>query len=98
MGGLEARYRAAVEDAGYTLRYFEARVPASSAASPDRVAAVIVVVTMVSHPLMTHARKLAGEQTPIIYLKKHSVSALRQALQAVSGFSGHGERPLDFVA
>jgi hypothetical protein len=80
MGGLEARYRAAVEDAGYTLRYHETRVPASAATSVNRVALIIVVVTMVSHPLMTQARKLAGDHTPIVYLKSHSVSALRHAL------------------
>jgi hypothetical protein len=80
MGRLEARYRAAAADAGYTLKYYEDRVPASAATSIDRVAAVLVVVTMVSHPLMAQARKLAADHAPIVYLKSHSVSALREAL------------------
>ena len=87
MGGLEARYRAAAEEAGYTLRYYEQRGPASPM-SGQRVAAVIVVVTMVSHPLMVQARKLAGEHAPVVYLKSHSVSALRQALQQTTAARG----------
>jgi hypothetical protein len=93
MGGLEARYRATVEGAGYTLRYYEARVPASAATSVNRVALVIVVVTMVSHPLLAQARKLAGAHAPMVYLKSHSVSALRQALvQTAAAFSRQTER------
>jgi uncharacterized protein DUF2325 len=79
-GGLEARYREAVEASGFDLRYYEARVPNKLQPSACKIALVIVIVTMVSHPLMTRARELAGSQTRIVYLKSSSSSAVRQTL------------------
>lgn len=81
-GGLEARYREAVEASGYHLRYYEGRVPNKLQASAAKIALVIVIVTMVSHPLMSQARELAGGHTPIVYLKSPSSSAVRQAVAA----------------
>lgn len=77
-GGLEARYREAVEGSGYNFRYYEGRVPSKLAPGVARIALVIVMVTMVSHPLMTRARDLAGEHTRIVYLKSPSISAVRE--------------------
>src|SRR4051794_38650154 len=79
-GGLDARYREAVEASGYTLRYYEARVPHRLVPTASRIALVIVIVTMVSHPLMTRARELAGDHTRIVYLKSPSSSAVRQTI------------------
>jgi hypothetical protein len=79
-GGLEARYREAVEANGYALRYYEARVPNKLLPAAGKIALVIVIVTMVSHPLMARARELAGDHTRIVYLKSPSSSAVRQAV------------------
>jgi hypothetical protein len=79
-GGLEARYREAVEASGYALRYYEARVPNKVLPTAGKIALVIVIVTMVSHPLMTRARELAGDRTRIVYLKSSSSSAVRQTV------------------
>lgn len=79
-GGLEARYREAVEASGYTLRYYEARVPNKLVPAASKIALVIVIVTMVSHPLMSRARELAGDHTRIVYLKSPSSSAIRQTV------------------
>jgi hypothetical protein len=77
-GGLEARYREAVEASGFALRYYEARVPNKLPPAAGKIALVIVIVTMVSHPLMSRARELAGNHTRIVYLKSPSSSAVRQ--------------------
>ncbi|HKO51605.1 MAG TPA: DUF2325 domain-containing protein [Polyangiaceae bacterium] len=79
-GGLEARYREVVEASGYALRYYEARVPKKLQPAASKIALVIVIVTMVSHPLMTRARELAGDHTRIVYLKSPSSSAVRQTV------------------
>lgn len=79
-GGLEARYREAVERSGYDFRYYEDRVPNKLTPGAAKFALVIVMVTMVSHPLMTRARELAGDHTRIVYLKSPSISAVRQTV------------------
>jgi hypothetical protein len=84
-GGLEARYREAVERSGYNFRYYEERVPTKLAPATARIALVIVMVTMVSHPLMTRARELAGNHARIVYLKSPSISAVRQTVASQSG-------------
>jgi hypothetical protein len=77
---LEARYREVVEGSGYNFRYYEERVPRKLAPGAARIALVVVIVTMVSHPLMARARELAGDATRIVYLKSASSSALRQVV------------------
>lgn len=79
-GGLEARYREAVESSGYALRFYEARVPNKLPPAASKLALVIVIVTMVSHPLVARARELAGDHTRIVYLKSPSCSAVRQTV------------------
>lgn len=81
-GGLEARYREAVERRGYHFRFYEDRVPHKLVFRSARIAIVIVIVTMVSHPLMTRARDLAatGTHTRIVYLKSPSIAAVLQAV------------------
>jgi len=84
-GGLEARYRDAVEGSGYNFRYYEDRVPKKLAPGGSKIAMVIVMVTMVSHPLMSRARELAGDQGRIVYLKSPSPSAVRQTVAVRGG-------------
>jgi hypothetical protein len=79
-GGLSARYRDAVEQFGYGFRYYEARVPAHAGPLASRIALVIVIASMVSHPLLAHARQVAGDATRIVYLRSASISALRQTM------------------
>lgn len=83
-GSLFARYRQTVEQRGYQFRGYENRVPATSGPSPRRIAVVIVMVNMVSHPLLTRARALAGADAPIVYLRTPSLSSVRQTVEAVA--------------
>jgi hypothetical protein len=79
-GGLEARYRETIEASGYDLWYFEKRVPQGHVPSLSKIAMVIVMVTMISHPLMVQARALASQGARIVYLKSPSISAVRQTV------------------
>lgn len=84
-GGMEARYREAVEGNGYDFRYYEARVPKKLALGTSKIALVIVIVTMVSHPQMSRGRELARDQARIVYLKSPSLSAVRQTVTSRGG-------------
>lgn len=81
-GGLEAHYREAIERSGYHFRFYEDRLPHKLVFRSARIAIVIVIVTMVSHPLMSRARDLAqtDARTRIVYLKSPSISAVRRAV------------------
>lgn len=83
-GGLESRYREAVEQCGFDFCYYETRVPAKHVPSRTKIAMVIVMVTMISHPLMVQARALAGHGARIVYLKSPSISAVRQTVSGVA--------------
>jgi hypothetical protein len=83
-GGLEARYREAIESHGYDFWYFEKRVPSRHVPSLGKIAMVIVMVTMISHPLMVQARALAASGARIVYLKSPSISAVRQTVQSAA--------------
>lgn len=83
-GGLFAHYRQAVERSGYECRYYEDRVPTKSGPSRGKIALVIVLVSMVSHSLLAHARELAGDQSRIVYLRSASVTSIRQTVEAAS--------------
>jgi hypothetical protein len=77
VGRLVREYRAAAEAEGYALEYAERKLPAT----PPRVARVIVVAAVCSHPLREAAQRVAADQgAPIAYLRTPSVSALRRAL------------------
>jgi hypothetical protein len=83
-GGLEAHYRETVEGHGYDLWYFEQRVPQRHVPSLSKIAMVIVMVTMISHPLLVQARALAASGARIVYLKSPSISAVRQTVANAS--------------
>jgi len=83
-GGLEARYRQTIESYGYDLWYFEQRVPQRHVPSLSKIAMVIVMVTMISHPLMVQARLLAAQGARIVYLKSPSISAVRQTVESAA--------------
>jgi Uncharacterized protein conserved in bacteria (DUF2325) len=82
-GGMSERYREVVEERGLELRHFENRVPNGTRRILGRVAAVIVMVGMVSHSLRDQAKALVADDAPVVYLRSASVSALRSAVAAL---------------
>ena len=82
-GGLSDRYRAIVEERGLELRHFENRVPNGARHSLGRVAAVIVIVGMVSHALRDQVKGLIPVGAPIVYLRSASISAMRTAVEEI---------------
>jgi hypothetical protein len=79
-GGLEARYREITQAYGYELKHYEQRLPAKTRPASQRIALVLVMVSMVSHPLMAHARGMHDDGASIVYLRSPSLSAVRDAL------------------
>ena len=79
-GGLAGRYRDVLEERGLALRHFEKRVPNGTRRTLGRIAAVFVVVGMVSHSLRDRVKELTSSDTPVVYLRTASVSALRAAV------------------
>ena len=82
-GGMSERYRAVVEERGLELRHYENRVPNGTRRLLGKVAAVIVMVGMVSHSLRDQAKALVPADAPVVYLKSASVSALRDAVASL---------------
>jgi hypothetical protein len=82
-GGMTDRYREVVEERGLELRHFEKRVPNGTRQVIGRVAAVIIMVGMVSHALRDQAKALVPDGAPVVYLKSASVSALRNAVSTL---------------
>src|SRR4051812_21599096 len=82
-GGMSERYREIVEERGLELRHFENRVPNGTRRILGRVAAVIIMVGMVSHSLRDQVKELVGADAPVVYLRSASVSALRNAVAAL---------------
>lgn len=80
-GGLSARYRHEVERNGFQCCYYEDRVPSKYNPARSKIALVIIMVTMISHPLMERARVLAGDQARVVYLKSPSLSSVRQTIE-----------------
>jgi len=79
-GGLSDRYRAVVEERGLELRHFENRVPNGTRRIFGKVAAIVVMVGMVSHSLRDQAKSLVADDVPVVYLRSASPSALRGAV------------------
>jgi hypothetical protein len=77
------KYRSVVEERGLELRHFENRVPNGTRHALGRVAAVIVMVGMVSHALRDQVKNLVGDGAPVVYLRSASVSSLRGAVAAL---------------
>ena len=82
-GGLSERYRAIVEGRGMELRHFENRVPNGARHGLGRVAAVIVIVGMVSHALRDQVKGLIPVGAPVVYLRSASISAMRTAVEEI---------------
>jgi hypothetical protein len=82
-GGLSDRYRKVVEERGLELRHFENRVPNGTRRFAGKVAAVIIMVGMVSHSLRDQVKSLVPNDAPIVYLRSASPSALRTAVAAL---------------
>ncbi len=79
-GGLEARYRRLLANHGYELRHFERRVPSRTLPAAHKIALVIVMISMVSHPLLAHARQIAAGGAELVYLERPSLSAVQRTM------------------
>lgn len=86
------RYREVVEERGLELRHYEKRVPSGTRRILGRVAAVVVMVGMVSHALRDQARALVSDDAPIVYLRSASASALRDAVAQLDAGGEDGPR------
>jgi hypothetical protein len=82
-GGMSERYRAIVAERGLELRHFENRVPNGTRRLLGRVAAVFIVVGMVSHALRDQVKSLVPDGAPVVYLRSASISALRSAVASL---------------
>jgi hypothetical protein len=82
-GGISERYRAIVAERGLELRHFENRVPNGTRRLVGRVAAVFIMVGMVSHALRDQVKALVPDGAPIVYLRSASISALRSAVASL---------------
>jgi uncharacterized protein DUF2325 len=82
-GGMSERYRAVVAERGLELRHFENRVPNGMRRIVGRVAAVFIMVGMVSHALRDQVRALVPDGAPVVYLRSASISALRSAVASL---------------
>ncbi len=82
-GGMSDRYRAIAEERGLELRHFENRVPNGTRKILGKVAAVIIMVGMVSHSLRDQVKGLVSDDAPVVYLRSASVSALRNAVSSL---------------
>lgn len=80
---MSERYREVARDRGLELRHFENRVPNGTRRILGKVAAVIIMVGMVSHSLRDQVKDLVGDDAPVVYLRSASVSALRNAVAAL---------------
>ncbi len=77
-GGRSALYRGAAASLGCDLLHIE---KGTLPPTPPRVALIVVVASVCSHPLREAAARLAELRSiPIVYLRTASVSALRKAL------------------
>ncbi len=79
-GGMSERYRAIASEHGHELRHFENRVPNGTRRMLGKVAAVIVIVGMVSHALRDQVKGMVAQDAPIVYVRSASVSSLRTAI------------------
>lgn len=82
-GGMSERYRAIVAERGLELRHFENRVPNGTRRIVGRVAAVFIMVGMVSHALRDQVQALVPDGAPVVYLRSASISALRSAVASL---------------
>jgi hypothetical protein len=79
-GGMKSRYREIVERHGASLRHYENRFPPGARHGQGRIALVVVMVGMVSHSLRNQIQGYVVDDTPVVYLKSASISALKTAI------------------
>jgi Uncharacterized protein conserved in bacteria (DUF2325) len=82
-GGMSDRYRAVVEERGLEMRHFEKRIPNGTRRMVGKVAAVIIMVGMVSHSLRDRVKDAVSSDAQIVYLRSASISSLRTAVAAL---------------
>ena len=72
-----------MEERGLELRHFENRVPNGTRRILGKVAAVIIMVGMVSHSLRDQMKGLVADDAPVVYLRSAWISSLRNAVAAL---------------
>lgn len=82
-GGLSAHYREVVEERGYELRHFEAKIPPGGRRTAGKIALVVVMVGMVSHSLRAQIERIVPDETKVVYVRTASVSGLRAAVDGL---------------
>lgn len=82
-GGMSGRYREIARERGLELRHFEHRVPNGTRRILGHVAAVFIMVGMVSHALRDQVQALIPDGAPVVYLRSASISALRTAVASI---------------
>jgi hypothetical protein len=83
IGRMEPRYREALAAKGYDLLYYEKRLNAGNTLAAA-LAAVLVITTVISHPLKDQAQKLAqSNDIPLLYVREPSVSSIRRAIDDI---------------
>lgn len=84
IGRMEPQYRSLVEQYGYKLMFHEQKIPRGT--PPTTLAAVLVVASVVSHPMRETAAKIAEiRSVPIAYLRAPSLSAVSRAIEESCG-------------
>lgn len=82
VGGMVTAYRKIVEDAGYRFLYREAR---SLREMPPSLAWCLVLCTTISRNLGSSVATLAKKRgVSIVYVRNHSLTALREAVEALA--------------
>lgn len=84
-GGLSDRYRDVARERGLELRHFENRIPGGMRRTIGKVAAVFIMVGMVSHALRDQAKALVTDDAPVVYMRSASISALRAEVAKLPG-------------
>ena len=84
IGRMEPQYRSLVEQYGYKLMFHEQKIPKGT--PPTTLAAVLVVASVVSHPMRETAARIAEiRSVPIAYLRAPSLSAVERAIEESCG-------------
>ena len=84
IGRMEPQYRSLVERYGYKLMFREQKIPKGT--PPTTLAAILVVASVVSHPMRETAARIASVlSVPIAYLPAPSLSAVSRAIEESCG-------------
>ena len=81
VGGMITAYREVVKEFGFRILYREAR----ALRVMPQAFSCLVLATTISHTLAENVATLARKaDIPVMYLRNHSITALRRALEAIA--------------